>query len=190
MPRRRKTGAAGTQSPPATPEPNQAAYARLVAEADRVGWPITDRDSLDCDDYHRLHGKDGVPVPRRFGWNLQETGTQLFAADDLLAFLVLTLHVGMFGITGKGNYYIDDGSTLRQCTMAEMLTWLAQQVDLRRYAEGVAVAAEELRRVTPPADSQDRVRWQIFRAAAQQWRVAKDQFDYALDIVEHYGNHR
>lgn len=190
MPLRPEAGANRRPWPPAMPEPNQAAYTRLVAEADRVGWPITDRDSLDRDDYHRLHGTYGVPIPQRFGWNLQETGTQLFAADDLLVFLVLSLHVGMFGITGKGNYYIDDGRTLRQCTMAEMLTWLAQQVDLRRHAEAVAVAAEELRRATPPPDTQDRVWWQSFRAAAQQWRGTKEQFDYALDIVELCGNHR
>ena len=108
MPQRSKASAARTQSPPATPQPNQAAYARLVAEAERVGWPATSRYFLERDDQHRLHGISGAPIPQRFGWNLQETGTQLFAADDLPDFELLTQHLAIFGGAGRGNYYIDE----------------------------------------------------------------------------------
>lgn len=124
-----------------------------------------------------------------FRLELAGDGPQLFAADDLEDFELLAQHLAIFGDAGRGNYSIDDGSTLRHCTMADLLKWLAQQVDLRRYAEAVAVAAEELKRTTPVWDSQDRAQWRAFRAAEGRWRIARGQFDYALDIVELYGNY-
>lgn len=164
---------------------NEAAYARLVAEARRVGWPQANDNDLVTSDYNRLHGINGNPIPATFGWNLRPAGTSLAAVGHLIDFEIIDSHRTIYGTAGIGNYYRDDGSTLRQCTLAELATWLGKQLDPTPYAEAVAVAAEARWQARPPHGSPERD-WRSYREANARWEEAKAHYERALAIAERY----
>ena len=169
-----------------TSEPNHVAYECLIVEAQRVGWPTAFHSDLVEFDYNRLHGVNGSPIPRQFGWNLRPSGTTFAAVGDLEDFERLAVHPISYGSDGHGKYYRYDGTALRACTLDELLTWLGRQIDPTPHAQTVAEAAEVRWQATPPRGSTDKEQQRAYAEATERWEAAKVAHQRAVEIAEQY----